>query len=350
MLNLNDNLYNARQGRDQPKLKRWKYAGLMLTYKCSAACRFCYYYCAPQAKGLMPTETAIAAWQSLTRIAGEHAKVHITGGEPFLYFDRMLEILQQAKKQGLRQVQSIETNGSWATNEKDITDKLKQLDQCGLDRLKISWDAFHEEFVDIQHVKRLISVARKVLGDDRVLIRWEKHLDHPTQIAQMDESEKCRVLADALKTDSCRFTGRASEQLAEMSATHRPEHFQGKNCKNALLASKGVHIDPDGNVFNGQCSGMIVGNTNKTPLDELWKSFEPDKHLFWKTLYNEGPHGFIADAVTKGYKLRHKYASKCHLCTDIRRFFFDKKQYWPIIGPCNCYNRYDNPQENGLGQ
>ncbi|MHC5083281.1 MAG: radical SAM protein [Planctomycetota bacterium] len=339
MLDLNDNLYNARHRRDQPKLKRWKYAGLMLTYKCTAACQFCYYYCSPKAGGLMSTETALNAWKSLIAISGAGARVHITGGEPFLYFDRMLDILKSAQNEGLAGLDYIETNGSWAACDKNVTEKIRLLNDRGMNRLKISWDPFHEEFVRIDRVKRLISIARDILDHENVLVRWEKHLDHPTGIADMNPDQKKHIYRQALDTDSCRFTGRASDLLAEMSATHPPEYFQNKNCKNALLASKGVHIDPAGNVFNGQCSGMIVGNVHEKPLHELWKSFEPDTQPFWKTLYHHGPAGFIDQAVADGYQLRSAYASKCHLCADIRRFFFDKRLNWPIIGPLECYSR-----------
>ena len=339
MLDLNDNLYNQRQPRDQSKLKRWRYAGLMLTYKCPAACRFCYYYCSPQAGGLMETQTAIEAWEGLARIAGENAKVHITGGEPFLYFDRLFDIMQQANSLGLTPVDVIETNAGWAVDQTDIADKLRCLDALGLNRLKISWDAFHEEFIDLDSVKQLIATAQKILGPERVLVRWEKHLENPTGIRQADENARQKILCEALASDPCRFTGRAADELAHLATQYPIEHFVGKSCRNALLSAKGIHIDPAGNVFSGQCSGMIVGNVGQTPLDQLWKTFEPDKSDFWQALYNAGPAEFLTAAREQGYQPREKYASKCHLCTDIRRFFFDKRLYSPIIGPIDCYGK-----------
>lgn len=341
MLKLQDNRYNARQMRDQPKLKLWKYAGLMLTYRCTAACRFCYYYCSPAAAGLMSVDTAIQSWQGLVRIAGQHAKVHITGGEPFLYFQRLAEICKTAKQLHLTPVDSIETNaGAW-TEEAELTDQLRYLDDCGLNRMKVSWDAFHEEFIDIEKVRRFISISRQVLGPDRVLVRWEKHLDHPTGIRNMTPEQKKTVLRTALDADSCRFTGRAADDLAPLVAGHCPEVFQNQCCQNALLGSKGVHIDPYGNVFNGQCSGMIVGNVTQTPLDVLWAAFEPDRMEFWKDLYAKGPVGLLESGSGRDYSPLDTYASKCHLCTHIRRFFFDRQKYSAIIGPKDCYDNHD---------
>lgn len=340
MLELHDNLFNQRRHRDESKLKCWRYAGLMLTYRCTAACRFCYYSCAPQAGGLMTVDTAIGAWEGLVRLAGANARVHITGGEPFLYFDRLSEILLQAQRLGLGGLDAIETNADWGIGEKEIADKLKFLDSVGMDRLKISWDPFHEEFIDMARVERLVSIAQKTLGPERVLVRWEAWMANPSGIRGKTESEKNVILQEALKSDPCRFTGRAAEMLAPLAAAHDATAFRQRSCQHALLSAKGVHIDPFGYVFNGQCSGMSLGNLARQPLDVLWQRWQPDRDAFWGILYHSGPAGFLEEAGGLGYPIREKYASKCHLCSDIRRFFFDKNHYSPIISPKECYGRY----------
>jgi MoaA/NifB/PqqE/SkfB family radical SAM enzyme len=113
MIELSENIYNGLTTRSEPKFKLWRSAGLLLTYKCNCACEFCYYNCRPEKDGLMPVDTAISAWQSLKTIAGDSAKIHFTGGEPFLYWDRLQEILQEAKSRKLAKVDLIETNAFW---------------------------------------------------------------------------------------------------------------------------------------------------------------------------------------------------------------------------------------------
>ncbi|MCE5185738.1 MAG: hypothetical protein LLF76_06400 [Planctomycetaceae bacterium] len=339
MLGFFDNLYNLRQGPDEPKLKLWRYAGLLLTYRCTAACRFCYYRCGPSAGGLMTVQTAIESWQGLERITGNQSRVHLTGGEPFLYFDRLAEICVEARRQGLKGPESVETNAGWAAGESDrsIQDKLRLLNDCSMERLKISWDPFHEEFVDVEQVRRLVEIAGRVLGPQRVLVRWQKYLEHPTGIRNMPEEDRFLVLKDALKADKCRFTGRAAESLAELEEGAAAEAFDGQDCRRTLLDAKGIHVDPEGNVFLGQCSGMMLGNVRQTPVDRLWQSFEPNKMEFWSVLFNCGPVGFLSSAVEQGYHVGRRYASKCHLCTELRGFFFDKKRYSSIIGPNKFY-------------
>ena len=79
-----DNSYNSRLGRNEAKFKLWRSAGLLVTYKCNCRCEFCYYNCSPEQGGLMPVETFISAWKSLKSLSPNNARLHITGGEPFL--------------------------------------------------------------------------------------------------------------------------------------------------------------------------------------------------------------------------------------------------------------------------
>ncbi|MGA2322500.1 MAG: radical SAM protein [Sedimentisphaerales bacterium] len=361
---LSDNVYNKRAGRDEPKFKIWRNAGLLLTYKCNARCEFCYYNCSPEQGGLMPVEMAINAWQSLKDLAGDGTKIHITGGEPFLYWDKLIEILREAKKSNLGPVDMIETNGFWAVNEKIVKDRLKVLDEFGMRRLKISCDPFHQEYVAIEPVRRLAKTAKEVIGHDRVLVRWEKYLpdrqaglDKPltkltaehAETAEKNNSltsansavsavnQRNKRYVEALNDYPCRFMGRAAGMIAELVASQTVEQIAAQNCSNAILDAKGVHIDPYGNIFSGTCSGIIVGNIAKRPLAEIWQNWQPSDDKVIETLFNSGPAGLLDEAIQAGYKPAQCYAGKCHLCTSIRQFFFDKGLYKTVVGPAECY-------------
>jgi len=331
------NKYNRRVRRDQPKLKLWRYAGLIITYKCSAACEFCYYNCGPDRNSLMPVETAIAAWQGLENLSADRAKIHITGGEPFLYFEHLVEIMTQARKNTLSPPRTIETNACWATNKKLITTRLKLLNCLGMQRLKISWDPFHAEFIDIKHVRLLAETASDILGKDRVLVRWEKYLQEPVKRPHLGWTERKELYIRALSDYPCRFTGRASGRLAELFADKSIDSIAATGCKSAFLNSKGIHIDPYGNVFNGLCSGIIVGNVNQLDIDQIWKSLDPERMNMLGALFNQGPAALLPEAAELGYKPKQLYAGKCHLCTNLRQFFFDIGRYKSIIGPYDCY-------------
>ena len=374
MMDLYENAYNRRAARDEPKFKLWRSAGLLLTYKCNCACEFCYYHCDPDKGGLMPVETAINAWQSLEILAGDAAKIHITGGEAFLYWDHLQDVLQRAKSEGLGKVDLVETNGFWATSGQIVSRRLKRLDELGMHRFKISTDPFHQEYVDMEPVRRLAGMAMEILGPDRVLIRWRKYLNEPVDMKNLSPAERERQYILAMKDYPCRFTGRAAGKLAELVAPSMlatrsggslkaegfgacPErsrrdgqplrdHPQASleaatqsqdTCQTNFLAAKGVHIDPFGNVFSGTCSGIIVGNVNKTPLEDIWRQFHPAQNDFLKILFHFGPFGLLDRAMKLGYRGPRIYADKCHLCTRIRQFFFDNGLENSIIGPADCY-------------
>ncbi len=339
MMKLSDNVFNARQVRSAPKLKLWRYAGLMLTYRCNAACAFCYYYCGPQAGGLLPVETAMDAWAALRRLAGDSARVHLTGGEPFLYFDRLLEICEQAQRRNLGGVDFVETNGGWVADETSVRRRLRALNAAGVRRLKISWDLFHAEFVPVEKVRLLVRLAGEQFGPDGVLVRWQHRLDNPLEAVAMDEAGRLDAMRAEMNEHGGRFTGRAAQRLGPLCATIPPQELAGRHCRRAILGAKGVHIDPYGNVFSGQCSGMTVGNLAEAGLDGLWKTFDPHLSDFWGRLYARGPSGLLDSAVAAGYEPRTAYASKCHLCADIRRFYFDTGRFLSIIGPDACYGK-----------
>jgi MoaA/NifB/PqqE/SkfB family radical SAM enzyme len=342
-MKLSDNIYNKEAGRDEPKLKLWRSAGLLLTYKCNASCKFCYYNCSPDKGGLMPADMAIAAWESLRMLAGTGAKVHLTGGEPFLYWEHLLEIIQKAKSQGLGKVDLIETNGFWAASAEIATKRLKALDELGMQRLKISVDPFHQEYIDIEPVRLLADMASNILGPDRVLVRWRKYLETAVKTKGLSSEELKQQYIRAIRDYPCRFTGRAAGKLAEFVASVPIENLASMTCKTDFLGAKGVHVDPFGNVFSGTCSGIIIGNVNHKPLEDIWKQFHPAQSEFINTLFEQGPSGLLEKAPLLapkgqgGYKKAKVYANKCHLCTSIRQFLFDKGLGKSIIGPQELY-------------
>ncbi len=337
MFGLNDNTYNKTTAPNEPKLKLWTSMGLLLTYRCPAQCEFCYYNCSPEKSGLMSIENAIAAWQGLIRLAGEHAKIHITGGEPFLYWEHLQQLLSTAAKLNLGPVDMIETNGYWAINRTEIIERLDFLNSHNVHRLKISYDPFHAEFVDYNKVKLLYEIACQTLGTDRVRFRWQQYLKNPPQIASLSEEQKLSLFLDSYRQYPFRFTGRAAGRLAQAVSDKKFEQISAENCRKAFLDSKSVHIDPFGNVFNSVCSGIIIGNIGEKPLDALWQTFNPANEEFLDVLFNNGPVGLLEKATKLGYKKCRLYANKCHLCTDLRQFFFDKGLLGQIISPKDCY-------------
>ena len=338
MTKLTENSFNQNLRKDQRKLTIWRYAGLMLTYKCPAACRFCYYNCSPDKEGLMPIQTALNAWQSLIDLAGPSAEIHITGGEPFLYFDHLVELLSEVRRHKLIGLDAIETNAFWAKDPDTVLKRMNILKNLGIRRLKISWDPFHAEYIDEKCVTLLAGTAKKVIGPENVLVRWDKYLGCRIDMKNLDLTQRCEMYKQAALDFPVRFTGRSAYKLADLFEPKTLEDVTAKNCSRAFLSPKGVHIDPYGNVFSGLCSGITIGNVNQASLKDIWKSFDPANMPVVSNLVNGSFNELIEEAAELGFKSRTGYADKCHLCSDLRQFFFDKDRYYPIIGPAELYS------------
>jgi MoaA/NifB/PqqE/SkfB family radical SAM enzyme len=339
MMELTDNAYNRGLGRDASKMKLWRSAGLLLTYRCNAACEFCYYHCGPDKGGLMPVETCLAAWASLRTLAGEAAKIHLTGGEPFLCWDRLVEILEAGARRGLGPVDMIETNGGWATSENLIVERLNTLLDLGVRRLKVSVDPFHQEYVDIKPAERLACTAMEMFWPDSVLVRWEQYLMEPVKMTTLSPTQKDLVYRDTFRDHPFRFAGRAADHPGSLLSAHPVEHFAEMNCLADFLGAKGVHVDPFGNVFSGTCSGIILGNVNETPLEEIWRRFDPQRRDLVGVLCRRGPYDLLEEARALGYRELDAYADKCHLCTHVRQFLFERGRETGVVGPPDCYAR-----------
>ena len=337
MYKLSDNIYNKPLRRDEPKLKLWTSAGLLLTYNCPAACEICYYNCNPQKQGLMSIDNALSAWKSLKDLAGAAAKIHITGGEPFVYWEHLKTLLAEAQKEQLGTIDAVETNAYWADDNKEITNRLRYLVEHNVRKLKISYDPFHGEFIDYDKVRRLADIASKFFDGDRLQVRWQDDLDNPVDMKNISQEKKLQCYIESLEKHPCRFTGRAGQKLSQHFAKKTVSQIS-YNCKNSFLSAKGVHIDPLGNVFSGVCSGIIVGNINELPLAEIWKNFNPTQKDFFDVLSSDGPVGFLDKAAKHRYEKCRLYSGKCHLCTDLRQNFFDNGLFRPIIGPIQCYS------------
>lgn len=285
----------------------------------------------------MSVENAVKAYAGLKKIADQKATVHLTGGEPFLVYDRLIKILKAYKKENLGPIDQLETNGYWAENEEIIIEKLKQLDDLGIEKLKISCDHFHQEFVAIENVKRLAKVTENIWSKNRLLVRWYKYLDNPVDMKKLSQIEKTEKYLQSIKEFPCRFTGRAADTLASKAPQKPLDKIKRYNCRKSFFASKGIHIDPFGNIFSGTCSGITLGNITNNNLEDIWKSFDPSTFPVISTLIEKGPAGLLDLKETQQYTPKTHYAGKCQLCTEIRNHLRKKNKFPDIITPDQCY-------------
>ncbi len=337
----------------EPRLAVWEYAGLLVTYWCNARCAFCYVYSGPDRGGALPLGDALAIWSDLDEVArraGKSMRIHLAGGEPFGDWPRLLSIVRAARDAGLSSLEKIETNAYWATHDGLTRARLEQLDALGMEKLVISADVYHQEFVPPECVERCVRIARQVLGRGRVTVRWWDFHNSPRDLRHLSRAERAAAYAAALQDHADRMTGRAADRLTPLLERHPPEAFRAERCGQEVLQSRHVHVDPYGNVFPGVCNGIILGNAIKRGIVGVWQDVAAAwrDHPVVEAVVHGGSYALYERAVEQGYvALPGGYSDKCHLCQHVRQFLVERGGWEQWLGPRECYASARDLREAG---
>ncbi|MGD8239625.1 MAG: radical SAM protein [Armatimonadota bacterium] len=150
--------------------------GLLLSYKCSAACRHCMYLCSPQWPGDWISDEDLG--KGLAQLAGRivpspwgpetvslNHGLHFSGGEPFLNFDRLLRGVVGAEAHEIPST-FVETNCFWCAQDETTREKLTALRDAGLRGIMISVNPFFAEFVPFERTERCVPISNEVFGSN----------------------------------------------------------------------------------------------------------------------------------------------------------------------------------------
>ena len=130
-----------------------------MTYACTGRCKHCsegdHTSCGER------IDPQIAA-DAVRKIAAEYdiKTVMTFGGEPLLYPDAVCAIMTAAKELNIPKRQII-TNGYFSKNADKMADVAQRLAACGVNDLLLSVDAFHQETIPLDVVKRFAAEAKK---------------------------------------------------------------------------------------------------------------------------------------------------------------------------------------------
>ncbi len=301
--------------------------GIIMTYRCPSGCKHCLYNCGPGwEKEAMSPQTlrqaleAVASWP-------QPPQVHLSGGEPFLYFPLLLEGVRMATGLGLWCY--VETSAVWCTARADITGQFEVLQAAGLQAILISCSPFHAERIPPAHTLRAIQAAIEVFGPNRVIVYLPNFveiiqyfdLERPTPLSRYEETfgrkEAGRILWQGYGIIS---GGRAGYRLGHLVPRQRAAAFARLNCASDILYAPHSHLDLYGNFISAFCGGLTVGDWHDLP--QLLADFQAGRYPpLVKVLLEEGPYGLGKLAQEQyGYQpLPDGYTGKCHLCVDVRR-------------------------------
>ncbi len=270
----------------------------------------------------MTADEAVRLWSELADASPHGCRVHITGGEPFGNWELLIEVCRRAKAAGLGPLDKIETNAFWATDEKFVRSRLAELNAAGMERLCISTDPYHQQYVPIANCRLAARVAEDVLGKHRVQVRWRDWLEDGRDTAGLKNEEVGEIFARYAAGNRERLNGRAAKELAGYFRHKSHLDFADNPCREALLRSKHVHVGPGGLIMPGTCGGIVLGRADNRSIREIWRDVAEGRSQrpVLDTLSCKGPVGLLGLAGAAGFLPDSRgYAGKCHLCWDIRR-------------------------------
>ncbi len=125
--------------------------------RCNIRCAHCV------AAGEIVTDVKMELAQA-KEIIREMARAGVTGisftaGEPFIYFDDLLELIKLCRK--LNIYTRIVTNSYWAKSPEKAEERLGLLKQGGLSQLRMSYSRWHQEHVPRENVLNAAHTCQK---------------------------------------------------------------------------------------------------------------------------------------------------------------------------------------------
>ncbi len=318
--------------------------GLILSYRCQAACKHCLYNCGPTWQDWMSPQEVAAALEAVLTWP-QPVQVHITGGEPFLKFDLLLEAVRLAAELGIPRY--AETNAGWCVSEDLVTRRLIALRDAGLQALLISCSPFHAETIPPARTRLAVARSREILGPERTILYLPEWLDRIEAFGTNTTTPLERWVEGLGPADAGRLLwdgyglisgGRSGYRLGHLIARRPAEGFRGNHCRREILHAHHSHLDLYGNYISGFCGGLTVGDWHDLP--QIRADFQAGRYPpLVEVLIRAGPFGLFEMARQDyGYEpLPPGYAGKCHLCVDVRRMLVQRGEF-PELRPVEFYD------------
>jgi len=308
------------------KLPPLEGGGIILTYRCTNRCKHCLVAASPERENRWLDKNAAAEIFGFIKNNSPGAEIHIGGGEPFLNPQCLLDIVETAFERGIR-LSYVETNAFWGNNPNKYEPVLKELYKLGLRSILISVSPFHAEFIKPQTSVNAIKMVRGVFGYAGAFVWIAEFL---TMLSKHGETQNFNIetMSDEMIRRAADMYylipgGRCGYSKPAVSMKRSAKDFFITNCGRELLSTAHFHIDAYGNYMPGGLCGGISMCDYKETGGEINLN---DKPLL-KILYNEGVKGLYETALKSGYtELADGYCGKCHLCVDIRKFFFNDSE------------------------
>lgn len=249
--------------------------------------------------------------------------VHIGGGEPFMNFERLLDVCKSALSHRVY-IDYIETNASWFTDDERAGEKLKKLKYAGVGCLLVSVDPFHNGFVPYVKIKNLLNCCKKNGMETFVwqsrfepVVRQlnENTVHSPEEYENLFGEGFIETIAENYKIG---YNGRALRLLERFARKKRPcgDFLKDTQCRSAITSLSHFHVDPDCSLIPPSCNGFRADI-----FDLCENGLDGEKYANFTAVMESGLEALFKTAQTLGFVPDSMgYASKCALCFDIKKY------------------------------
>ena len=236
----------------------------VVTYACTGRCKHCS---EGDHDACVESIDPQAAAEAVRRIASEYdiKTVMTFGGEPLLYPDTVYAVMSAAKELDIPKRQVI-TNGYFTKSTDRQREVAQRLAACGVNDLLLSLDAFHQETIPLDTVRRFAEEAKKCGIPIRLQPAWLVSVadDNPYNV-------KTREILDSF-ADTGIPTGEGNVVFPEGNALKYLSEYFGDECPENPYADdprdvRCASFEPNGNVLGG--------NVYTTDIVDILKNYEP---------------------------------------------------------------------------
>nr|QEO74357.1 hypothetical protein [uncultured bacterium] len=290
---------------------------LYLTNKCNILCGHCGVESGPHESTLLAPEDTLAHINALASGGGLEA-IHVSGGEPFLYRNRMRMIAACGLAANVQV--AVNTNGFWSRQPERAGAMLDSMP--GLTQIILSTDEYHEPFLGLEVVRDAarIALSRELLVDIYVCTPAGRRTEFVERLeSYMGEELLARVPVVVTTLEP----GGRADLVPEAHWRERSRNLPSGRCD---LVNRPVVLE-DGDVLAccnttvaKRCkrSPLVVGNTHREALPDILRRAREDTLLQAIRIF--GPR-FVAERLDTDERARlggeYRDGDICALCSDI---------------------------------
>ena len=245
-------------------LKNLEKIEFVVTYACTGRCKHCSEGDHKSCGVHMDPAVAADAVKKIT--AAYPIKTVMTfGGEPLLYPETVYAIMKTASELNIPKRQII-TNGYFSKDAARIREVARRLAEAGVNDLRLSADAFHQEYIPLEPVKIFAEEAKEAGISIRIQPAWLVSRDDGNEyniITKQIISEFAELGIKEADGNVIFSEGNALKYFAEYFADSAPDNPYVEDPADVRCIS----FDPDGTALGG--------NIYDTDIMEILKKYTP---------------------------------------------------------------------------